>query len=116
MLTPAGPDFTKPPKSGIHIHALTVYGGVVGVEVRYRLLLLRNHILSEQRHKTFAHLLVGVARPETAVTMALSSDDSQQCSTSPVFTLFPALPAELRLKVWAFSFTPRIVEIHSRKP
>ncbi len=31
------------------------------------------------------------------------------------FTLFAALPAELRLKIWHFSFGPRVVEVHTRK-
>lgn len=31
------------------------------------------------------------------------------------FTLFPQLPAELRLKVWQQSFNPRTVELHSRR-
>ncbi|KAK1834899.1 hypothetical protein QBC39DRAFT_368613 [Podospora conica] len=31
------------------------------------------------------------------------------------FPLFPFLPAELRLKIWAASFLPRTVELHSRR-
>lgn len=31
------------------------------------------------------------------------------------FSLFPLLPAELRLKIWAHSFEPRTVELHSRR-
>ena len=33
----------------------------------------------------------------------------------PTFALFSNLPAELRLKIWHFSFLPRVVELHKRK-
>ncbi|KAK0741394.1 hypothetical protein B0T18DRAFT_440681 [Schizothecium vesticola] len=36
--------------------------------------------------------------------------------TAPTtFLLFPLLPAELRLQIWAASFLPRTVELHSRR-
>ncbi|KAI0834703.1 hypothetical protein F5Y06DRAFT_150314 [Hypoxylon sp. FL0890] len=31
------------------------------------------------------------------------------------FTLFPSLPAELRIKIWNESFLPRVVELHSQR-
>ena len=31
------------------------------------------------------------------------------------FHLFPSLPAELRLKIWDFSFQPRVIALHTRK-
>jgi hypothetical protein len=35
--------------------------------------------------------------------------------SSSSFHVFPYLPVELRLKIWCYSFTPRIVEIHARR-
>lgn len=36
-------------------------------------------------------------------------------ANNPVFRLFPALPTELRLKVWEYMIAPRIVGIACRK-
>lgn len=35
-------------------------------------------------------------------------------SAQAAFHLFPELPTELRLQIWAFSFVPRIIKINSR--
>ncbi|KAI1400870.1 hypothetical protein F4819DRAFT_355440 [Hypoxylon fuscum] len=42
-----------------------------------------------------------------------SSTEAQQPQSSPTqFTLFPSLPAELRIQIWNASFLPRVVELH----
>ncbi|KAJ9150799.1 hypothetical protein NKR23_g3435 [Pleurostoma richardsiae] len=51
----------------------------------------------------------GESSPLPAVSTAVSG------SPAPSFHLFSYLPAELRLKVWRFSFEPRAVEIHARR-
>jgi hypothetical protein len=47
---------------------------------------------------------------ETAAVEALPLT-AWHAATNPVFGLFPALPTELRLKVWEYMIAPRIVGI-----
>ncbi|KAJ3454840.1 hypothetical protein MRS44_013440 [Fusarium solani] len=49
-------------------------------------------------------------RLQSAAELALPAPGS-----SLSFHVFPHLPVELRLKIWRYSFTPRIVEIHARR-
>lgn len=49
--------------------------------------------------------------------MAFSSTGPAVSRASPPheFTRFPDLPAELRIRIWRFSFAPRVLELHSRR-
>ncbi|TPX13495.1 uncharacterized protein E0L32_005966 [Thyridium curvatum] len=48
---------------------------------------------------------------------AAAAEQHHQLRQDPeqTFTLFPDLPAELRLRIWDFSLQPRVVVLHTRK-
>ncbi|KAK9419072.1 hypothetical protein SUNI508_01049 [Seiridium unicorne] len=41
--------------------------------------------------------------------------ESDTAAGSREFTLFPSLPAELRVKIWQHTFAPRVLELHSER-
>ena len=47
--------------------------------------------------------------------IAPESDSTAVSTAAVTFHPFPRLPAELRLKIWHFSFAPRAVELHARR-
>lgn len=59
----------------------------------------------------------GLTLPLTPSLATPGTEEPPALPTAPptTFPLFPFLPAELRLKIWAFSFLPRTVELHSRR-
>ena len=72
--------------------------------------------------------LLGVTLPATPDALTTPSTEESVLFLEPpavpngttivpatTFPLFPLLPAELRLKIWAFSFVPRTVELHARR-
>ena len=62
-----------------------------------------------------AVLVAELEQPGTPTTGQLEALGPGQEATRRAFHPFPRLPPELRLQIWALSFTPRVVELHTRR-
>ena len=54
-------------------------------------------------------------QPASPTTGQLEAASGGHEATQRTFHPFPRLPPELRLQIWAWSFTPRVVELHTRR-